>query len=111
MARGYDFLIFAIFFEVCWAVNLKWTKGLSWSFETAVTLLAYILSLVSLDRACRELEIGVAYAVWTGLGTTAVAFFGIVLFREAFTLAKAVGFILVVAGVLTLLLGWDRSPV
>ena len=61
-----------------------------------------IVSLVLLSRAVKELPIGTAYAVWTGIGAVGTASLGVVLFDEPTSLARA-GFIgLIVVGIVGL---------
>jgi len=51
------------------------------------------------------MPVGVAYAVWAGLGTAAIAAVGVVFLNESLTFAKIAGIVLVIGGVVTLNLG------
>jgi small multidrug resistance pump len=103
MNRAILFLAGAVVFEVLWAVMLKVAGGFARPWATAVMGVAYVLSLLFLNLACRSLDLSVAYAVWTGAGATLVALIGVVVFHEALSLERALGFVLVIAGVVVLI--------
>jgi quaternary ammonium compound-resistance protein SugE len=65
-------------------------------------LVALALSMALLALAVRELPIGTAYAVWTGVGVLGTAVFGIVLFGEPRDLPRLLCIALIVAGILGL---------
>ena len=95
-------LILAGLFEIGWAIGLEYSEGFSKPVPTLGTAIAMIVSLILLARAVKDLPIGTAYAVWTGIGAVGTATLGIVLFDEPATLARA-GFIgLIVVGIVGL---------
>ena len=53
--------------KVVWVIGLKYTEGFTCPLPTVITLLAMTLSFGLLDIALKGLEIGTAYAVWTGI--------------------------------------------
>jgi small multidrug resistance pump len=108
MQQRFSLLAGAVGFEVLWAVMLKTVRGFSVLWASALVVVAYALSLVCLERACRSLDISLAYAVWTGSGTSLVALIGICVFREPLNPARALGLLLIIGGVV-LLLGFERS--
>jgi multidrug transporter EmrE-like cation transporter len=108
MERPLVFLAGAVGFEVLWAVMLKLARGFVLTWASAVMAAAYVLSLVCLNVACRQLDLSLAYAVWTGSGATLVALIGVFVFHEPLGLARALGFLLVVSG-LIVLLAFERS--
>lgn len=103
MHRSALFLAAAISFEVLWAVMLKLSKNFSVLWADLVMATAYVLSLVFLNFACKQLDISVAYAVWTGSGAALVATIGVLAFHEPLGIGRIVGFLLVVCGVVVLL--------
>jgi small multidrug resistance pump len=107
MSRALLFLYGAIVFEVLWAVMLKLARGPTLSAPTFVMAVAYVLSLSCLSVACRQLDLSFAYAVWTGSGATLVALIGVLAFGERLNAARAIGFVLVICG-LVVLLGFER---
>lgn len=108
MGRPLILLAGAIGFEVLWAVMLKLARGFVLTWASAVMAVAYVLSLVCLNAACRQLDLSFAYAVWTGSGATLVALIGVLVFHEPLGLARALGFLLVSSG-LVVLLGFERG--
>ncbi len=92
-------LILAGVFEIGWAVGLKWTDGFTRPLPTLLTVLSMIVSLGLLGLALRDLPLGTAYAVWTGVGTVGTAILGIWLFGDAATPARLICIGLIVAGI------------
>ncbi|MBX5484499.1 MAG: multidrug efflux SMR transporter [Myxococcaceae bacterium] len=76
-------LIIAAGFECGWAVALKYTEGFTRLWPTVAFGACMLLSVGLLGRAARDLPIGTAYAVWTGLGAAATAIVGMILFDES----------------------------
>lgn len=76
--------------ETVWAVALKYTDGFRRPVPTAITVAAIVASMVLLATAVRELPIGTAYAIWTGIGATGAALLGVVLLGETLTPPRAV---------------------
>lgn len=70
------YLAVAGLFEVAWAVGLKSTHGFTRPLPSVFVGAAMLASMGLLSLAVRELPIGTAYAVWTGIGTLGAAAFG-----------------------------------
>jgi small multidrug resistance pump len=93
----------AIAAEVAATSALKLSQGFTRLVPSIVVTVGYLLSFVLLGLALkRQLQVSVAYAVWSGAGTAAIAVIGMVLLNEPLTPAKVVGIGLVIAGVLVL---------
>ncbi|MBV4492493.1 quaternary ammonium compound efflux SMR transporter SugE [Pseudomonas oryzicola] len=95
-------LFFAGLFEVGWAVGLKYTDGFSKPLPTALTVAAMAISLGLLGLAMKELPLGTAYAIWTGVGAVGTVIAGILLFGESVALVRLVSVALIVAGLVGL---------
>jgi len=65
--------------EIVWSVSMKASQGFSKLHFTAITLIAAGLSFWLLGLALRQLPVGTAYAVWTGIGALGAAVLGIAL--------------------------------
>ena len=76
-------LVVAGLFEVAWAIGLKYTEGFSKLVPSALTVAAMIASVALLGLAMRQLPVGTAYAVWTGIGTVGTVVLGIVLMGDS----------------------------
>lgn len=96
------YLIVAIILEVCGTTAMKLSDGLTRIGPTVLVVLFYSASFVCLATALRRLDVGVAYAIWSGAGTAAVAIIGWSWFGEALGAVKLVSLCLVVAGVIGL---------
>ncbi|ELZ13359.1 MULTISPECIES: quaternary ammonium compound efflux SMR transporter SugE [Haloterrigena] len=88
-------LVLAGLFEVGWAIGLGYSDGLSRPLPTLATVVSLVISMGLLALAVRDLPVGTAYAVWTGIGAVGTASLGIVLFDEPVSAAR-VGFLSVI---------------
>ncbi len=95
-------LFFAGLFEVAWAIGLKYTDGFSRPLPTLLTVSAMVVSIGLLGVAMKELPLGTAYAIWTGVGAVGTVIAGILLFGEAVTLVRLASVGLIVAGLVGL---------
>ncbi|WP_077048909.1 quaternary ammonium compound efflux SMR transporter SugE [Pseudomonas sp. KK4] len=95
-------LFFAGLFEVGWAVGLKYSDGFSRPLPTALTIAAMAISLGLLGLAMKELPLGTAYAIWTGVGAVGTVIAGIILFGESMALIRLASVALIVAGLVGL---------
>ncbi len=95
-------LTIAGFFEVGWAIGLKYTAGFTRLWPTVGTLLSMIISLWLLGIAMKSLPVGTAYAVWVGVGAVGTVVLGIVLFGEPVNIARLISIVLIIAGIVGL---------
>jgi len=95
-------LFFAGLFEVGWAVGLKYTDGFSKPLPTALTIAAMAVSLGLLGVAMKELPLGTAYAIWTGVGAVGTVIAGIILFGESMALFRLASVALIICGLIGL---------
>ncbi len=102
---GYLLLAGAIAAEVAGTTAMKYSEGFSRLLPSLVTVLGYLISFTLLAQTLRTLSIGTAYAIWSGIGTAAIAGIGIAFMGEGMTLTKAAGIALIIVGVVVLNLG------
>ncbi|MDD1013574.1 quaternary ammonium compound efflux SMR transporter SugE [Pseudomonas rubra] len=95
-------LFFAGLFEVGWAVGLKYTDGFSRPLPTVLTIGAMVISLGLLGLAMKELPLGTAYAIWTGVGAVGTVIAGIILFGESMALVRLISVALIICGLVGL---------
>ena len=95
-------LFVAGLFEIGWAIGLKYTHGFTRLWPSVGTALSMLVSVVLLGLAMRDLPVGTAYAVWTGIGAVGTVILGIALFNDPANAARLVCVGLIVAGVLGL---------
>lgn len=91
------YLIIAGICEVGWALGLKYTQGFTKIMPSILTVAGMIASFYFLSLALKELPLGTAYAIWTGIGTVGTVFLGILLFKEPFDVVRliCIGFIVI----------------
>lgn len=89
-------------FEIVWAIGLKYAEGFTRPVPSAITIGAMIVSMWLLAQAARDLPIGTAYAVWTGIGAVGAALLGIMLFQESANLMRLACIALIVLGIVGL---------
>ncbi|HWB00281.1 MAG TPA: multidrug efflux SMR transporter [Pirellulales bacterium] len=99
------YLMFAILFEVSGTTCMKASEGYTKLLPTIGTVSFYLASFTLLGLALKYLNVGIAYAIWAGLGTVIVAGIGALWFRESLTWLQVASIALVVLGVVGLNLG------
>jgi quaternary ammonium compound-resistance protein SugE len=95
-------LVLAGLFEIGWAIGLKYTQGFTRLVPSLLTAASMVVSLGLLGLALKDLPIGTAYAVWTGIGAVGTAVLGILLFGESAAVARLVCIGLIVSGIVGL---------
>jgi quaternary ammonium compound-resistance protein SugE len=96
------YLFIAGLLEVAWAVGLKYTEGFTRLMPSLWTLLAMLGSIGMLGLALRQLPLGTAYAVWTGIGTVGTAIAGMVMLGEPAGAMRLGAIALIVTGIVML---------
>ena len=99
---GWILLVIAIVLEVAGTTNMKLSEGFSKLVPSVLVLLFYALSIIALTFAVNRLDVSVAYAVWSGMGTALVAMIGLWFFQESVTAIKVVALGLIIVGVVML---------
>ncbi len=99
---SWAYLVLAIACEVAGTTCMKLSDGLTKPLISLLMFGLYGLSLTLLTLALRGIPVGVAYAVWSGLGTALIAVIALIAFGESLTLAKTVCLALIILGVIGL---------
>ena len=84
------FLGIAGLLEVVWAYFMKTSNGFTKPMESVATIVAMVISFWLLSLAMKELPLGTAYAVWTGIGAAGTALIGILYYGEPAGTARLV---------------------
>ena len=101
----YVYLLVAIAAEVFATSTLKSTDGFTRLWPTVACISGDVVSFAALSQAVKAVPVGVAYAMWSGLGTAAIVAIGAIFLGEPITVLKITGIALIVAGVVTLNVG------
>jgi small multidrug resistance pump len=102
---GYLLLAGAIAAEVAGTTAMKYSEGFSRLVPSLLTALGYLISFTLLAQTLKTLSVGTAYAIWSGVGTAAIATIGVAFMGEGMTATKAAGIALIIIGVVVLNLG------
>jgi len=95
-------LFIAGIFEVAWAIGLKYSEGFTKLWPSVFTVVSVLISMGLLAISLKNLPVGTAYAVWTGIGAVGTAILGIILFGESKELIRIFFILLIVAGIIGL---------
>ena len=96
---GYFYLAVAIVSEVIGTSSLKATEGFTRPVPSVITLVAFAVAFYFLSLTLRTLPIGVAYAIWSGVGIVLISAIGWVVFGQRLDPMALVGMGLILAGV------------
>jgi small multidrug resistance pump len=96
------YLSAAIATEVVGTVFLRYTDGFTKPAPSALVIVTFILSLWLTALALKSLEVSLAYAVWAGVGTAAIAIIGMAAMGETVNALKLASIALVIGGVVGL---------
>ncbi|ERI16343.1 MULTISPECIES: DMT family transporter [Brucella] len=98
----YAILAIAIVSEVIGTLSLKASEGFTRLGPSMIVIVAYGLAFYFLSLTLKSIPVGIAYAIWSGIGVTLVALIGWLLFGQKLDLAAVLGMGLIIAGVIVL---------
>lgn len=96
------FLLGAIVLEVAGTISMKLSDGFANRLPSVALFFFYGGAFTLLNFALKKIELGIAYAIWSGVGTAIVAAIGFIFFKDALTPGKIISLTLIVAGVVGL---------
>lgn len=96
------YLLFTILFEVAGTTSLKLSQGFTKPLPSILVAVFYGSSFYLLSLALKKIDVSIAYAIWSGLGTALVTVIGILWFKEPTTAIKLISIGLVIIGVIGL---------
>ena len=98
------YLVIAGLFEIGWPLGLKMAQTMDGKQFTglAIAVIAMGLSGFFLFSAQKEIPMGTAYAVWTGIGAAGTFILGIVLYNDPIGILRIASVLLIIAGVIGL---------
>ncbi|HEX7161714.1 MAG TPA: multidrug efflux SMR transporter [Trebonia sp.] len=103
-------VVVAGLFETAFAVLLKQSHGITRLWPTVGFAICALISFGLLTYALKKLEVGSAYAVWTGIGAAGTALVGVWALGESASMLKLVSIGLILAGVIGLNLAGVTPP-
>ena len=102
MKLAYAYLGIAIVAEVAATSALKASAGFSRLIPSIVVIGGYSLAFYMLSMVVESIPVGIAYAVWAGVGVVLVAIAGAIVYQQIPDLAAIIGMTLIVAGVVVM---------
>ena len=99
---NYLWLAGAILSEVIATSSLKASNGFTRLLPSIAVVIGYGTAFYCLSQTLRTIPVGVAYAIWSGLGTILIALVGLVVYKQKLDAAAMAGMGLIVAGVLVM---------
>ena len=102
---AYLYLAIGIIGEVCATAALKATEEFTKPIPSLICVIGYATGLFFLSLTLRSIPVGIAYAIWAGVGVLLVVVISWLFFTESLTLVQIAGMVLVIGGVTMLELG------
>ncbi|APF36152.1 multidrug efflux SMR transporter [Chelatococcus daeguensis] len=102
MATGYLYLLIAIVGEVIATSALKASEGFSRPLPSLVTVVGYGIAFYCLSLTLRTIPVGIAYAIWSGIGIVLISLVGLVAFQQTLDVPALLGIGLILAGVVVI---------
>jgi small multidrug resistance pump len=99
---SYVYLAIAILAEVIATSSLKAAEGFTVLVPSIITVALYGVAFYFLSLTLKTMPVGVAYAIWSGLGIVAVSVIALVLYKQVLDVPAMLGMGLIVAGVLVI---------
>lgn len=96
------YLSIAIIAEVIATTALKASEGFTRLYPALITAAGYAIAFYCLTLTLRVIPVGIAYAVWSGVGIVAISVIGYFMFKQTLDAAALIGIGLIIAGVLVL---------
>ena len=95
-------LFFAILSEVIATTALKLSDGFTKIIPSVIVVIGYGASFYLLSISLKVIPIGLAYAIWSGVGIVLTVIAGILIWRETLDWARVIGIILIILGILVI---------
>jgi len=96
----FGILFLAILSEVIATTSLKLSEGFTKLIPSMVVVIGYGLSFYLLSITLKVLPLGVAYAIWSGVGLILTVIAGMIIFRETLDWARVSGILLIIIGII-----------
>lgn len=108
MNAGWLYLALAIASELVGTGSLRWTNDGPW-WAWVLVGIAYGCAFLMLALALRSIDLGIAYALWAGIGTVGAALIGVAIFGERLSTVAVAGIALIIVGAVVVNLGINHA--
>lgn len=103
-------LALAIVAEITGTLSMKWASVNDGNTGFILMLVMISLSYIFLSFAVKKIALGVAYALWEGIGIVLITLFSVLVFDESLTVMKAAGLATLIAGIVLIKSGTRKAP-
>ena len=100
--KQFIFLFLAIMLEVVDTSGLKASEQFSKLLPSVITVVAYVCAFYFLGLTLKTLPVGIAYAIWSGVGIVLISVIGLIFFKQSLDLPAILGLGLIIAGVIVI---------
>jgi len=100
--QSWLFLTLAIIAEVVATSALKSSEGFTRLAPTAVVVIGYVVAFYFLALAIKVIPVGIAYAVWAGLGIVLISLIGWLVFQQKLDAPAIIGMVMILSGVMVI---------
>ena len=98
--KSYLFLFLAILFETVATLFMKQSEQFTKLVPSVVTIVGYVGAFYCLSLVLKTIPVGIAYAIWSGVGIILITLIGLVVFKQHLDLAAFIGLGFIIAGVI-----------
>lgn len=99
---GYLYLAIAIIAEVIATSALQASQGFSKIAPSILVVAGYAVSFYFLSLVLKSIPVGIAYAIWSGMGIVLITLVGVAVFKQMPDLPAILGMVLIVSGVVVI---------
>ena len=108
--KTYLILFLAIVFETVATSFLKQSEQFTKLVPSVLTVLGYAAAFYCLSVVLKSIPVGIAYAIWSGVGIILIALIGFFVFKQHLDLAAIIGLVLIIAGVVVINVFSNSGP-
>mgnify|MGYP006325243857 CR=1 FL=1 len=100
----WSYLLFALFFfaEVTGSTFLVKSEGFTRLWPSLAVVILFCIAFYLLSQVIKVIPLGIAYAIWAGVGIVLTAIVGYVIFKQALDLPAFIGIALIISGVVVI---------
>ncbi len=99
---AYILLALAIISEVTGSTFLVKSEGFTQLVPSLLVFIFYVISFYLLSQVLKTIPLGIAYAIWSGVGIVLTALIGFFIFRQSLDLAAVIGIAMIIGGVIVM---------
>ncbi|RWX00549.1 DMT family transporter [Flavobacterium cerinum] len=100
--KQFIYLLIAIVFETIATSALKSSEQFTKLIPSLITVAGYLTAFYFLSLTLKTMPVGIAYAIWSGIGIVLITIAGIFLFKQKPDLPAMIGMALIIAGVVVI---------